>query len=215
MKSFTDTSGSTPAGNFGTGDDSAPQHPVVSSSNEGGPNADQPGVAPSPEFVQLFTKCQRRLYLHILAQVGHPVDADEILQETNVVIWKKYQQFVPGSHFLAWVCQISHYEILKHRERHRKDRHMFSSDFVNAVAKESLSSMDELEHRRMVMLECLERLRAQDKELIQNRYLTGENGKTVAAKFGRPVNAVYQSLSRIRRTLLDCISRRFAAESHT
>jgi RNA polymerase sigma-70 factor (ECF subfamily) len=115
---------------------------------------------------------------------------------------------------LAWVCQISHYEILKHRERHRKDRHLFSSEFVSAVARESSNLQDELEHRRSIMLDCLEKLRARDRELIKNRYATGENGKTVAAKYNRPVNAVYQSLSRIRRTLLDCISRRMASESH-
>jgi RNA polymerase sigma-70 factor (ECF subfamily) len=35
----------------------------------------------------------------------------------------------------------------------------------------------------------------------------------VARQLGRPANSVYQSLSRIRRTLLDCIKRRLAAEA--
>lgn len=199
-------------GKGSSGSDKRPRNQSEARHRPGG--SGRRDVAPSSEFVQEFTKCQRRLYLHILAQVGSPVDAEEILQETNVIIWKKYQQFVPGSHFLAWVCQISHYEILKHRERNRKDRHLFSSEFVNAVARESSNIQDELEHRRSVMRDCLEKLRARDRELIKNRYAQGENGKTVAAKCGRPVNAVYQSLSRIRRTLLDCISRRMASESH-
>ena len=38
-------------------------------------------VAPAEDFVQLFTKWQRRLFLFILAQVPNLVDAEEILQE--------------------------------------------------------------------------------------------------------------------------------------
>ncbi|MDA0833837.1 MAG: sigma-70 family RNA polymerase sigma factor [Planctomycetota bacterium] len=214
MTTVADTSGpesSIILGSESSGSDSRSRKKSANGDRSAPPRREMP---PSSEFVQEFTKCQRRLYLHILSQVGSPVDAEEILQETNVIIWKKYQQFVPGSHFLAWVCQISHYEILKHRERRRKDRHQFSSEFVSAVARESRQMQDELEHRRGIMLECIENLRSADRELIKNRYATGENGKSVAAKFGRPVNAVYQSLSRIRRTLLDCISRRIAAESH-
>lgn len=214
MTTVADRSGSESSIILGNGISGSENRPRKKSANTHRPASDRRDMPPSSEFVQEFTKCQRRLYLHILSQVGNPVDAEEILQETNVIIWKKYQQFVPGSHFLAWVCQISHYEILKHRERHRKDRHLFSSEFVSAVARESSNLQDELEHRRSIMLDCLEKLRARDRELIKNRYATGENGKTVAAKYNRPVNAVYQSLSRIRRTLLDCISRRMASESH-
>ncbi len=46
-------------------------------------------IAPADEFVQLFTKWQRRLFLFILAQVPNLVEAEEILQETNLVIWRK------------------------------------------------------------------------------------------------------------------------------
>jgi RNA polymerase sigma-70 factor (ECF subfamily) len=45
------------------------------------------------------------------------------------------------------------------------------------------------------------------------RYAPGETGKNLAEQIGRPSNSVYQSLGRIRRTLMECIQRRLAAEA--
>lgn len=165
------------------------------------------------EFVQLFTRYQRRLYLYILAQVPSPLDAEEILQETNIVIWRKCDQFRPGSNFLAWACQIANYEVLKHREKRRRDRHYFSDAFVAQVADEALAGAEELERRRQALIDCLRKLRPKDRDLIQRRYAPGETGKSVAKFLGRPVNSVYQSLGRIRRALLECIQRRLAVEA--
>ena len=61
--------------------------------------------------------------------------------------------------------------------------------------------------------ECIEHLRARDRELIRQRYAAGESGKDLAENIGRPANSVYQSLGRIRRTLLECIQRRMATAS--
>ncbi|WP_437229117.1 sigma-70 family RNA polymerase sigma factor [Planctomicrobium sp. SH661] len=167
---------------------------------------------PSDEFVQLFTRAQRPLYLFILAQTGNVQSAEEILQETNLVIWAKLDQFQPNTSFSGWTRQIATYEILKHRQRYRRDKLKFSDEFLTAVAGDSTLQSPELERRREALGQCLEKLEPRDRELIQQRYQPGNNGKELARKRGRPINSVYQSLGRIRRTLLDCIHRRLAAE---
>ncbi len=168
---------------------------------------------PDEQFVQLFTRHQRKLFLIILAQVGNPVDAEEILQETNLVIWRKSHQFRAGTSFLAWAGRIAHFEILKFRERTRRERLRFSGTFVERIAQEVLEASDELERRRQALHECLERLRPVDRDLIRERYVPGASGKELAERLGRPVNSIYQSLGRIRRTLLECINRRLALEA--
>lgn len=165
------------------------------------------------EFVQLFTRYQRRLYLFILAQVPHPVDAEEILQETNVIIWQKCDRFRPGTNFFAWACQIAKYEVLKQRDKRRRERFHFSDRFVEQLAEDALANADELEQRRQALIDCLGKLRSKDRELIQRRYAPGESGKSVADFLGRPVNSVYQSLGRIRRALMECIHRQLAVEA--
>ena len=169
--------------------------------------------APSEEFIQLFSRFQRRLFLYILAQVPNPVDAEEIQQETNIVIWNKSHKFQPGTNFYAWTCQIAAYEVMKFRDRTRRDKHLFSDEFIKRVAHETASDTERLEDRRKALIGCLGKLRAQDRDLIQKRYAPGENGKSVAESLGRPINSVYQSLGRIRRTLFECVNRRLTAEA--
>jgi len=169
---------------------------------------------PSEEFVQQFTVHQRRLYLFILSQVGSTQNAEELLQDTNLIIWSKYHQFDVKTNFFAWAAQIATYEILKHRQRQRRDKLRFSDEFVEAVSRDVLEHSEEFERRRAALDLCLQKLRPDDRTLIHSRYQPGNRGKYVAADLGRPANSVYQSLGRIRRTLLECIQRRLATEVH-
>jgi RNA polymerase sigma-70 factor, ECF subfamily len=165
------------------------------------------------EFVQLFTKHQRRLYLYILSQVPSPVDAEEILQEANIIIWRKFDSFQVGTNFFAWISRIANYEVLKYRDRRRRDRLYFSNEFVEAVSKEFADNEEMILERRNALLSCMEKLRSKDRELIQQRYASGESGKGLARLLGRPVNSVYQSLGRIRKTLLECMRRSMTLEA--
>ena len=168
---------------------------------------------PSPEFVQLFTQYQRRLFLYILSQVPNPIEAEEVQQETNVVIWSKFAQFRSGTNFPAWVSQIANFEVMKYRTRKKREKLHFSDEFLQTVAEASLQRSEELETRRAALFDCLKRLRAKDRELIEQRYAPGERGKHLAEQIGRPANSVYQSLGRIRRALLDCVEKQLTAEA--
>ena len=158
---------------------------------------------------------QRKLYLFILAQVPRPSDAEEILQETNLVIWRKSDRFTPGTNFFAWAAQIANYEVLKYRERRQRDKLYFSDAFIERIAEEAQTGVEDLEARRKALAGCLGKLRHEDRELIERRYAPGENGKSVAEVLNRPANSVYQSLGRIRRALIDCVNRQLAAEART
>jgi RNA polymerase sigma-70 factor (ECF subfamily) len=176
-------------------------------------NADEPGVRADAEFVQLFTKSQRRLFLLILTQLHDPMEAEEVLQNVNVIIWRKSGQFQPGTNFLAWAATIANFEVMKYRSRRTRERLVFSDEFLATVAEEVVERSDELERRRTALQECIQKLRRQDRELIEKRYAPGETGKNLAERIGRPSNSVYQSLGRIRRTLMECIQRHLAAEA--
>ena len=168
---------------------------------------------PGGDFVQLFTKHQRRLFLYILAQVPSPVDAEEILQEANIITWRKFGQFQPGTNFFAWISRIANYEVLKYRDRRRRDRLLFSDRFIEAVSRDEIGNEEDSAERRNALQACLGKLRPKDRELIRQRYASGEKGKTLAEMLGRPVNSIYQSLGRIRRTLLECLKRKLSAET--
>lgn len=166
---------------------------------------------PSDEFVQLFTQSQRQLYLFILSQSGNTLAAEEILQETNLVIWSKCSHFEPGTNFLAWARQIAVYEVLRWRQQRSRDKLTFTEDFVQFIAEQTPEEA-EIEMRQQALEACLKKLNRQDRELIEKRYQPGMSGKYVAQALGRPPNSVYQSLGRIRKALLECVQRTLALE---
>jgi RNA polymerase sigma-70 factor (ECF subfamily) len=172
----------------------------------GGP----PTAAGSPEdFVRLFTRYQRKVYWYIFALLHDPHDAEEVFQETAIVLWQKFATFQPGTSFVAWACRVAYNKVLRFRDDHKRDVPCFSSLFMEEVAPELLAVIDmdatDLLHEQLA--ECMGRLSPQDRDLIERRYKPGATTKRVAAEVGRSTDAVYKALNRIHQALFDCMSR--------
>ena len=167
--------------------------------------------APTEEFIRSFTQVQRSLYLYIVPLVPASSDAEEVLQETNVVVLSKWTQFQPGTNFLAWCRAIARLEVFRFRRSRHHRVLLLGDDVVSLLAKRLVEQPDELELRRDALADCIRQLRTQDQEIIRRRYSAGATGDDVANQLGRPANSVYQSLGRIRRVLLECIRRKTAA----
>jgi len=172
-------------------------------------------VGPKAErFVRLLATCQRRVFLYALGLVSNAADAEEILQETNLVLWRKFDQYQPGTDFAHWACRIAHFEVLKFRERRARERRLFTSEFIEALAVDSEEALDELDARREALAACLEKLRKTDRQLVLRRYQERATTRSVAKALGRSVQGTRKSLHRIRMALLACIERTLAAEEH-
>jgi len=172
-------------------------------------------VGPRAErFVRLLATCQRRVFLYALGLVYNAADAEEILQETNLVLWRKFDQYQPGTDFASWACRIAYFEVLKFRERQARQQRLFSSEFIESLAVESEESLDELDARRDALSACLDKLRKNDRQLVLRRYQEHATTRAVAEALGRSVQGTRKSLHRIRMTLLACIERTLAAEEH-
>ncbi len=179
------------------------------------------GFRPEPEgsqteraeqFVRLLTEHQRALYVHILSLLFDPTDADEVLQETNLVLWRKSSEFRPGSSFAAWAFRVAHFEVLAFRKRRGRERLSFEPELLETLAEESAARADGFETRRRALAQCLAKLSERDRDLLVRRYAAGSSAVTIAGQVGRTVQATYQALHRIRAALSQCMRRTLAAE---
>ena len=164
-------------------------------------------------FLKLLSQHQRRLGSYILTLVPHWADAEEILQETTVVCWREFDRSELGTNFAAWAYKIAFHQVLNFRKRKGRERLQFSDQFLEAVAAETETNASQLEQRYDVMQQCIAKLPAPHRDLLNRRYQAGVEIETLAQQVGRTVGAVYRALSRIRRTLQDCINRTLAAET--
>ena len=179
-----------------------------------GPPADVDGPRDRKElFVQLLGQHQRRLFLYVMTLVPCWNDAEEIIQETNLVLWREFDQFRPGTNFAAWACKVALHRVLAWRKRRQRDRLEFSDAFLGAVGGEADAAADHLEERSRQLDRCIDRLPPGHRELLSLRYSENCAIDAIAGRLGRSADAVYRALSRIRRALHDCVTRALASES--
>ena len=158
------------------------------------------------QVVQLISGCQRRLFLYLVGLLCSRDLAEDTLQETNLVLWRKRDQYQPGSNFFAWACQIAYFEACKARQQQRRRAPVFSEVFLNQVAPEILAFAESPDALQDAMLDCVDELTERDRELVEQRYADGATTKSVAEAVGRGVDAVYKSLNRIHQRLFDCVT---------
>jgi len=163
-------------------------------------------------FVQLLTQHQQRVHLFILSLVPNRSDAEEILQETNLVLWRKFDEFCPGSDFRAWAFQVAYNKVKSFQERHGRDRLRFGECVMDRLATIAADGPDDLPTSLEILQFCKGQLSSQDRELIERRYEPGATTASVAAEVGRSVAAVYKAVVRIRRALYECIQRSLRRE---
>jgi RNA polymerase sigma-70 factor (ECF subfamily) len=165
-------------------------------------------------FAQLVAEHQRALYLHILTMVPHTADAEEILQETNLVIWQHAADFEIETNFRAWSFAIAYHRVLKYREKSKRDGLMFNSELVDVLASETSANNDSLESQLAALSHCTQQLRPADRELLFEYYRNGSGGLAAAKRFQRPVGSIYKSVCRIRKALMRCMMLHRLREEH-
>src|SRR5438045_1021662 len=75
------------------------------------------GDAESFRFIGQFAKNQRTVHAYIRALVFNRSDAEDIMQEVSIALWKKRHTFEPGTDFLRWACAVAFIEILRYRRK--------------------------------------------------------------------------------------------------
>jgi RNA polymerase sigma-70 factor len=163
------------------------------------------------EFARVFSRNARRIYGFIMTLVFNHHDAEEVFQNTNVILWNKFAEFEPGSNFFAWASRIAYYEVLSLMKQKRRS-HTVSDESLELLASEAMALSQHSSERHDALEECLGKLTAADRELLQERYYRQRPPKQIAAIQSRSVHSVYRALSRIHNVLLNCVQRQLKAD---
>ena len=168
------------------------------------------------QFIQLLLAHEARLYGFIMSLLRNPSQAEDILQETYLVLFRRFSEFRPGTNFYAWACRIALYKVLDHRKRQaRSPVVMWEPELMEKIAEEQLNRADELERRAGALERCMQKLPTADRDLVERCYRARVFVKDVARDLQCPMDTVYKKLRRIRGLLHDCIPRRLSEEACT
>ena len=164
-------------------------------------------------FALLFAQNHRRIFGYVRALVPNRVDADEVFQETCVVLWREFPNFRPGAPFLPWALAIAFNQVRSQRHRNRRALTLFTDDVLLQLESRQQTLIRQVDARGEALSRCLDKLVPSDRELVTRYYSEERTVPQVAEVTGRPVNTIYKALGRIRRTLLGCIDRQLQVET--
>jgi RNA polymerase sigma-70 factor, ECF subfamily len=172
-------------------------------------------LSPSREFLDLFTGSQLKLYRYIITLVANQADAEDVLQNVNLVLHRKCEQFELGTNFLAWAMNIAYWEVAKHRAQKKRNSPGLSDATLEALANDVAQQSSLLEHRNAALPDCMSKLSTADRELVRDHYFRGLSWEAIASALGRTASSVRHSICRIRRELKRCIDSNVPTEDHS
>jgi len=172
-----------------------------------------PSKDPPAEFIQLLTTHQSRLFAYVLSLLGNRQHAEDVMQETNMILWRKSDQFQLGTNFGAWMLKVAYYQVMDHR-RKRNKLALFVDDenFLAELAEEAAISTELTERQQEALQICLTKLPARQRDLVRLRYSEGASIQSVAERIGSAAAAVKQALFRARTNLIECVQHRMKAQ---
>ncbi|HVR87430.1 MAG TPA: sigma-70 family RNA polymerase sigma factor [Planctomycetota bacterium] len=165
------------------------------------------------EFIRQLTAAQSSLWGYVFSLLPDHVAAQDVLQQINLTLWRKADDFQSGTSFFAWASQAAYFHVLTYRRGMRRDRLVFDDEVLAYLAERQAERMTERgpSDRLMALRGCLEKLPPHSRRLLESRYAPGGSVKDLAEADGRSVAALSQVLYRIRDTLLNCIQSSLAA----
>lgn len=158
------------------------------------------------EFVRLLSASKGRIFAFIFTLIPRRADAEELVQDVSIVLWRKFQTFRAEDDFVRWACGIAYLEVLHFLRSRSREERAISEVLLSKLRDHYLNQQTLLDDRRSALDECLKKLCEKDRNLIDHYYFRGKvTAAEVASAIDRSVAAVYKSLERIRLTLHRCI----------
>jgi RNA polymerase sigma-70 factor (ECF subfamily) len=159
------------------------------------------------QFLRLFLQSERELFRYVAALVPNVLDAEEIVQQTAVELWRKFDQYDAQQPFTPWACRFA----LNMVKRWVASRQRWQALLERGLAEELVNRRDQLrpqfEKRLRHLDQCLEKLPPEQRGIVEAYYFRRQSIDAIAARTRRSVESVYKTLQRVRLMLRQCIER--------
>lgn len=151
-----------------------------------------------------------KVFVRRLVPTWH--DVEEVVQQTSLIAWKKFEDLDDHNRFGGWLMTIARYEALKHRRSMARSPLVFSDELAEQLADATGTVLAGDADRRQALERCLLKLRAEQRDLILKVHQPGITIRQYAEQQSRPEQAIYKSVHRLRQKLLDCVKCTLAGE---
>ena len=151
---------------------------------------------------------QPGLLEYVAGLLGGHDGVDDLVQEVNIFLWTKRNDFVAGTNFRAWAMRVAWFKVMaERRDRAREGRVVFGDSMLEQLAERAAEHMPRADGRLKALRRCLDRTRPQDRRLLEWKYGRGSSLTELATSSGKAASAVHKTISRLRLALRHCVEK--------
>ena len=155
-------------------------------------------------------ECRTELVAYARSLLGSYSAADDVVQEAMLVVIKKYDQFQEGTSMLAWCRSIVRIEVLRAKQRYRRERTLAErllDDAIDAAFDEfhTIRQRDETESWREALRRCLERVPDRGQGVLRARFADELSYQQIGERLGMTIEAVRKALFRLKKQVRSCV----------
>jgi RNA polymerase sigma-70 factor (ECF subfamily) len=163
-----------------------------------------PDPSQHDHFLRLFMEAQDSLRVYVRSLLFHREEEREVMQEVAAVLWRKFEGGMTRESFARRAFGVARMEVLSFRRDRARDRHCFGDEVFEILAQTVEEHSETLEAERRALGQCMEKLPAPQRQLLEAAYAPGVRIDQLALQMERTAMALYKTLHRLRLRLLEC-----------
>jgi RNA polymerase sigma-70 factor (ECF subfamily) len=161
--------------------------------------------AAQQRFLSLFLRSEREVFRYVAVLVPNIADAEDIVQQTAMALWEKFDDYDPARPFTPWACRFALNKARQWLERRKRWQALLEHGLAEELAQRRQELLPEFEQRLKHLEGCLRRLPEGQRSLVEGYYYERVGIETLAQRSGRSEAATYKMLQRIRQALQVCV----------
>lgn len=162
-------------------------------------------AAAQQRFLSLFLRSEREIFRYVAALVPNVADAEDIVQQTALSLWEKFDAFDSTRPFTPWACRFALNKAKQWIERRQRWQALLEGGLAEELAHRREELRPEMESRLKFLEACLGKLPEEQRSFVEGYYYRRDGVEKLAENSGRTAAATYKILQRTREALQNCI----------
>ena len=162
-------------------------------------------TAAQQRFLSVFLRSEREIFRYVAALVPNVMDAEDIVQQTAIALWEKFEAYDPAQPFTPWACRFALNKARQWVERRQRWQALLQGGLAEELAQRREELRPEFELRLKHLEGCLGKLPEDQRSIVEGYYYQRTGIEKLAENSGRTVEATYKAMQRIRNALQVCI----------
>ena len=162
-------------------------------------------AAAQQRFLSLFLRSEREIFRYVAALVPNVADAEDIVQQTALSLWEKFEAYDSNQPFTPWACRFALNKAKQWIERRQRWQLLLEGGLAEELTQRREELRPELESKLKHLEVCMNKLPDDQRSMVEGYYYRRDAVEKLAEGSGRTVAATYKILQRIRLTLQNCI----------